>query len=215
MGQMAFDLSRMSAAWRGVLPWARALCVGLGLVLVATAAVAQQETEAAKLDKCRSAAIAAIKPEKVDVGLLTQVSDHCQAQVRGADLLEDFNIRRTKYLEQQVEGRVLLWMVVALTVSGVLMAALQLFAAYRLAAAGHGDLAASSEITLEQSKVSLKSSVTGLLILVVSFAFFIVYVLWVFTIKETKIDVEAGVAPQVVPRPITLGVGGLGPPPKK
>ena len=106
----------------------------------------------------------------------------------------------------------LLWMVVALTISGVVMAALQLFVAYRLAVAGRGEVAASSELTLEQGKISLKSSVTGLLILVVSFAFFIVYVTWVFTIKETKIDVEAMPAPSALP--ITLGVGGLGPPPK-
>jgi len=187
------------------------LCACLVLP-VAVAAQQAPETEVAKLDKCRAAALQLIKPEKIDVALLIQISDHCQSQVRGADVLEDFNIRRSKYLHQQAEGTVLLWMVVALTVSGVAMAALQLYAAYRLAQVTHGEFASSGEITLEQSKVSLKSSVTGLLILVVSFAFFIVYVLWVFTIKETKIDVEAVAAPSA--RPITLGVGGLGPPPK-
>ena len=193
---------------RGVALAARSLCAGFFMVLAAAAAAQPTpDSEAAKLDKCRQAAFSLIKPEKIDVGLLTQVSDHCQAQVRGADVLEDFNIRRSKYLQQQTEGTVLLWMVIALTISGVALAALQLYAAYRL-----GDLGASNEITLEKSKLSLKSSVTGLLILVVSFAFFIVYVLWVFTIKETKIDVES--APTQSARPITLGVGGLGPPPK-
>jgi hypothetical protein len=191
----------------------RSLCAGFVLFL-ATTATAQQapESEAAKLEKCRQATLSLIKPEKVDVGLLTQISDHCQAQVRGGDVLEDFNIRRSKYLQQQTEGTVLLSMVVALTVSGVVLAALQLYAAFRLAQVGRGKFDAPNEITLEQSKVSLKSSVTGLLILIVSFAFFIVYVAWVFTIKETKIDVEAAPTPSA--RPISLGLGGLGPPPK-
>jgi hypothetical protein len=192
---------------------ARSLCVGFIFILAAAAAAqSAPDLEEGKLDKCRQAALSLIKPEKVDIGLLTQVSNHCQEQVRGADVLEDFNIRRSKYLQQQTEGTVLLSMVVALTVSGVVLAALQLYAAFRLAQAGRGKFDASNEITLEQSKVSLKSSVTGLLILVVSFAFFIVYVGWVFTIKETKIDVEAAPTPSA--RPISLGIGGLGPPPK-
>ena len=198
---------------RGVAAAGRSLFAGFVLVMAAAAAAQPAaDSEATKLDKCRQAALSFIKPEKIDIGLLAQVSNHCQAQVRGADVLEDFNIRRSKYLQQETEGTVLLSMVVALTVSGVVLAALQLYAAFRLAQAGRGKFDAPNEITLEQSKVSLKSSVTGLLILVVSFAFFIVYVVWVFTIKETKIDVEGAPTPAV--RPISLGFGGLGPPPK-
>jgi hypothetical protein len=206
-------ITRRHLERRGVAAAGGSLCAGFILILaVAAAAQTAPDSEAAKLDKCRQAALSLIKPEKIDIGLLTQVSDHCQAQVRGADVLQDFNIRRSKYLQQETEGTVLLSMVVALTVSGVVLAALQLYAAFRLAQAGRGKFDAPNEITLEQSKVSLKSSVTGLLILVVSFAFFIVYVAWVFTIKETKIDVEAVPTPSA--HPISLGIGGLGPPPK-
>jgi hypothetical protein len=88
-----------------------------------------------------------------------------------------------------------------------------LLAAYRLAVAGHGDhLAQQQEITLEQNKISLKSSVTGLLILVVSFAFFMVYVAWVFTIREVPLAQDRKMretnAQTVLPEP-----GGVGAPP--
>jgi hypothetical protein len=202
----------------GVVMLPRFLTICLLFLVGVTTALPQAATdsEAAKLAKCRSEARDLIKPDKSDITFLRQISDYCQAQVRGEDVLEDFNIRKSKYLQQETEGTILLWMVVGLTLSGVVMAALQLFAAYRLSQVGRGELAAASEILLERSKVSLKSSVTGLLILIVSFAFFIVYIIWVFTIKETRIDVEpaSSAAPATSPRPITLSVGGLGSPPK-
>ena len=80
--------SRMrSARLAGAL--ARSLSVVFALVLVAVAAQAEPmpDTEAARLDKCNSVALALIKPDKIDVALLRQISDHCQAQIRSADVL--------------------------------------------------------------------------------------------------------------------------------
>ena len=168
--------------------------------------------ELAKLSACRAETLKLLHPEKVDIDLLTRISSFCYAQVRGEDLLGDFNVRRSNYLRQQFQGVVFLWMVVAITISGVIMAAFQLAAAYKLASTGHGDLGQGGEITLEEKRISLKSSVTGLLILTVSFAFFLVYVVWVYPLTGTKISSERQ-SPSIGEQP-TLGVGGIGPPPQ-
>jgi hypothetical protein len=88
------------------------------------------------------------------------------------------------FIEQHFMGRVILWMVVGMTISGVLLAAVQLMAAYRLAESGRGTLGDDGSISMESGKISVKSSVTGLLILVVSFAFFLVFVERVYTIRR-------------------------------
>jgi hypothetical protein len=103
--------------------------------------------------------------------------------------------------------------------SGVILAAFQLLAAFRLASAGKGEFAQSQELTLEQNRISLKSSVTGLMIFVISFAFFMVYVVWVYTSKELKQELPEGQSQTTeaavhTARPMPfLGIGGAGLPP--
>jgi hypothetical protein len=174
--------------------------------------------EAQKLNACRTNAIALIKPEQVDVGFLSHISDFCYGQVRGEDLLGDFYIRKISFIQQQSNTRVLLWMVVAITVSGVLLAGFQLLAAYRLANRGHGDFSQGGELSLDPKSVSLKSSVTGVVILTISLAFFITYVKWIYPIR-TQMDPEAAATTSNAPvvmgsnSPILLGAGGTGPAP--
>lgn len=200
--------------WMAVLAAGVFMAITAALLLRSTSDATQPIIlhEASKLATCRSEALSLVKPEKIDIGFLTQVSNFCYAQVRGEDLLGDFNIRRTNFLRQQFQGIVFLWMVVAITISGVLLAALQLVAAYKLASTGKGDFNQGGEVTLEEKRISLKSSVTGLLILTVSFAFFMVFVVWVYPLTETKIAID-GVNQTARPQP-TLGVGGLGAPPR-
>jgi hypothetical protein len=135
---------------------------------------------------CRTTIFSSLRDEKPSPRLWDEISTVCYMQARGEAILADFTIRRANLLGQLTEGRIVLWMVVAITLSGVLLAGLQLMAAYRLAGAGRGEFAASQELTLEQNKISVKSSVTGLLILIVSFAFFMVYVIYVYTSKELR-----------------------------
>jgi hypothetical protein len=78
--------------------------------------------ETNKQSACRTNSIALIKPERIDVPFLVQISDFCYGQVRGEDLLSDFYIRKLSFVQQQSDTRVLLWMVVAITISGVLLA---------------------------------------------------------------------------------------------
>ena len=171
--------------------------------------------EAAKLNACRTNAITLIKPERMDVPFLANISDLCYGQVRGEDMLGDFHVRKLSLVQQQFDTEVLLWMVVIITISGVALAGFQLLAAYRLADLGRGELAQGGELSLDPKSLSLKSSVTGVVILTLSLAFFIIYVKWIYPI-DTRSDPEFA-APNantaVISRPnvpITLGVGGAG-----
>jgi hypothetical protein len=171
--------------------------------------------EAAKLNACRTSAIALIKPERVDVPFLAYVSDFCYGQVRGEDLLGDFYIRKLSFVRQQSNTGVLLWMVVALTIAGVSLAGFQLLAAYRLANNGRLEFSQGGELSLDAKSISLKSSVTGVVILTLSLGFFITYVGWVYPVR-TQIDPEVTATNSTVANiigsnvPMTLSVGGVG-----
>jgi hypothetical protein len=171
--------------------------------------------EAAKLNACRASAITLIKPERVDVRFLAYVSDYCYGQVRGEDLLGDFYIRKLSFAQQQSNTGVLLWMVAAITIAGVLLSGFQLLAAYRLANNGRGEFSQGGELSFDSKSISLKSSVTGVVILTLSLAFFIAYVKWVYPIK-TQMDPEVAATnsnfanAMVSNVPMTLSVGGAG-----
>ena len=78
----------------------------------------------------------------------------------------------------------MLWMVVSITIAGVILAGLQLWATYRLAAAGSGTLADGGEVTMEHNRLVVRSSVVGVIILALSFAFFALYVLYVYRLQD-------------------------------
>jgi hypothetical protein len=155
----------------GITALSLAACVRL-LPLRVSAREAVTIDEAAKLGACRTNAIALIKRERVDVPFLAHISDFCYGQVRGEDLLGDFYIRKLSFVQQQSDTGVLLWMVVAITIAGVLLAGIQLLAAYRLANNGRGDFSQGGELGLDPKSISLKSSVTSVIILALSLAFF-------------------------------------------
>jgi len=97
-------------------------------------------------------------------------------------------IKRDNYIFQRNENVVLLYMVVLITFCGVFLAGMQLLASYRLATAGKGELAGGAEITYNSQGASFKSSVVGLSILAMSFAFFLVFVLYVYTFRNDDRD---------------------------
>jgi hypothetical protein len=78
-------------------------------------------------------------------------------------------------------------MVVLITLSGVSLAGLQVLASYKLAAVGRGQLE-TSELNLARDKLSLKSSIAGLFILIISFAFFYVFVFEIYKIHPVDPD---------------------------
>ncbi|MBM9594998.1 hypothetical protein [Roseitranquillus sediminis] len=105
----------------------------------------------------------------------------CYEKLRLQGTLNDFLIRRVNFQTQHFADTVVMWMVVLMTMSGVALAGYQIVAASRLAP---GDTPAESEVSVERGRLFLRSSVTGLFILIVSFAFFYVYVIYVYTIYE-------------------------------
>jgi hypothetical protein len=83
---------------------------------------------------------------------------------------------------------------------------------YKLASAGQNDVSQAGEITLERNKISLKSSVTGLFILIISFAFFSLFVFEIYRIKEVNVDPKPSVTGPAQSTSRLLP-GGLGAPP--
>jgi hypothetical protein len=87
---------------------------------------------------------------------------------------------------QMSENVVLMWMVVVITTSGVLLAGLQLLASYKLAVMGKGELATGGEVKLDRGSVVVQSSVIGVIILAISFGFFMIFVKDVYSISDTS-----------------------------
>ena len=102
-----------------------------------------------------------------------------------------------------------MWMVVAVTFSGVLLAGLQLLASYQLAIANKTSMDANNgEIIVKRDQVVLRSSITGLFILLISFCFFLVFVFYVYRFETLDENTNLTSPPLS-----TLPMGGLGPPP--
>jgi hypothetical protein len=152
---------------------------------------AQLYTPSASLTECVGAQLNLLKVARPDAHALSELAESCYLQIYRQSTLNDFQIRRTKFIQQAYDERILLWMVVAITLSGVLLAALQLIASYKLAEVNRGTLDQGGEIALERDRISLKSSVTGLVILVLSFAFFSIFVFEIYKIKEIAADAPA------------------------
>lgn len=145
-----------------------------------------------------------------DFTSLNLAADLCYKNAYNQLIINDFFIRRKIYTDQSYLDVVLLWMVVALTCSGVLLSGVQLLTSYALASASKGAMPDSSEMSIEKGKLTLNSSIIGLFILALSLAFFIIYVYGVYTIKEDSSDSVSSVHGVMGTPP----VGGLGPPPK-
>lgn len=137
---------------------------------------------------CIDGTLKTIRISSPDVVAYGAVWRLCGEQIYDIDALNDFSIRKEKFTRQELDERVILFLVVAITLSGVGLAGLQLLASYKLASRRRLKFTEDSTLSLEHDKVSLRSSVTGLLILVVSLGFFIIYVKWIYMIRETGVE---------------------------
>jgi hypothetical protein len=131
----------------------------------------------------------------VNVGDLYHLNGFCYDHIGSQLKIDQEKIRRDNFLFQRNENVVLLYMVVLITISGVVLAGVQLLASYKLALLGRGELAGGGgELTYSpNSSVSIKSSVIGLMILAMSFAFFLVFVVYVYDLRD--------ISPDTAPRP--------------
>ena len=164
------------------------------------------------LQVCTSDTIKTLQLSSPDFRSYQEIWVLCGNEIYDLDFLEDFDIRREKLLRQELDERVILWMVVGITISGVILAGLQLLASYRLAATNHGSLPEAGRLSIESGKLSIKSSVTGLLILALSLAFFVVYVKWVYAIQELNMEKPTNLT-NSTPSCKISGYGSLGAPP--
>ncbi|MEA3022441.1 MAG: hypothetical protein QOK01_1293 [Alphaproteobacteria bacterium] len=120
----------------------------------------------------------------VSVGDLYGLNGFCYDTIGSQLKIDQEKIRRDNFLFQRNENVVLLYMVVLITISGVVLAGVQLLASYKLAVLGRGELAGGSEINYSANSISFKSSVIGLTILAMSFAFFLVFVIYVYDLRD-------------------------------
>lgn len=175
------------------------------------------------MDECEVWVIRRLKQDDhADVSTLVNVSQYCFSNAVRRAQLTDFTINRTLFGEQKYMNHVLLWMVVAITVSGVLLAGVQLIYGYRLAAVrgvtGSGgsdsDPRLGGTVKLDtKGKLSVESSVTGILMLIISFAFFFIFVNEIYTIKDKFIDPADNAASQTEKSVISTSLPAQNPSP--
>lgn len=142
----------------------------------------------AAMHDCINEVMQRLSPTPVSAGFYERVWRLCGNQIFNGLYLDDFLIRRQKFIQQELDERVNLWLVVLITISGVALAGIQLFMSYKLAANSRLDFVKDSQVTIEAGKISLRSSITGVLILALSLAFFIIYVLYIYSIHEVPVD---------------------------
>jgi hypothetical protein len=161
------------------------------------------------MSQCVTATLSLFGPKDPPTAeVLRDAREHCYSLIQAQGLLSDFAVRKLNFFQQYRANGVLMWMVVAVTFSGVLLAGLQLWASYQLAIANKSSLDVSdSQFVLKRDQLVLKSTITGLLILLISFCFFIVFVFYVYRFET--VEDHANSASPPVP---TLPMGGLGPP---
>ena len=138
----------------------------------------------ARMNACITKTLEITKLINVNVDAYERVWRLCGNEMFNSVYLADFLIRREKFTQQALDERVNLWLVVTITISGVVLAGIQLFMSFKLAMKGRTEFGKDSEVALESGRLSLKSSITGAVILALSFAFFMVYVIWIYSIHE-------------------------------
>jgi hypothetical protein len=154
---------------------------------------------------CISTYQAVVTPQAVSVTALRDLDIFCYNMIAKQLRIQE-QITRDDALElQKFEDIVMLWMVVAITLSGVGLAGLQLYASYQLALAGHASFMTdgATDLNYTNKSIAIKSSVMGLIILVISFAFFLVYVL--------KINPVRTIEMVTVPMEPPAAAGSVGP----
>jgi hypothetical protein len=152
-------------------------------------------------------------PEKAQSASFEQeflpLQTFCYSTLLSQLKIDEDRVIRDNYLFQRNENVVLLYMVVIITLSGVVLAGLQLLASYKLAEIGRAELSGGGEISYSARGVSFKSSVVGLMILAMSFAFFLVFIIYVYSFQYASSNSnDQNAAPQrmfnLLPAPANL-----------
>lgn len=166
-----------------------------------------QTTEAAGVNSCMDRyAVGSLDDKPAQINLLWSVYYLCDAMTSRKLLYEEQVIRNENFVFQRYENTIIMLMVVSITISGVILAGLQLLASYKLASAGKGVFGDAGEVNLTSHSMAVKSSVVGVIILAISFAFFLVFILYVYTFNPAA-DSGAAAAPSPQAAPQNRGSG--------
>jgi hypothetical protein len=108
---------------------------------------------------CISTTLATLNPHDVDFDLYEKIWILCGKEAYARLSLEDFTIRREKFIRQELDERVTLWMVVGITLAGTAMSVVQLIMSYKLAVTGHPELLAKvGRAVVEWAAVAMRRS---------------------------------------------------------
>jgi hypothetical protein len=116
------------------------------------------------------------------VSVLKDVNAYCFAKISSQFYVYDLKINQNAFVHQNRASVVVMWMVVSITLAGVVLAALQLLAAFRMA--DTSIINEVGEISFSKDRIVLRSSFIGLIILTISFAFFLVFILYVYRLEK-------------------------------
>jgi hypothetical protein len=153
----------------------------LGLLVFLGAAAPPGKTSIEECMARQTAQLQGRSPEQAGIGNLEGV---CFTILSDEQKIAHGQITNRIYATQITHSHVLLVTVVVITLSGLVLATLQLWASYKLAVASHGTLADGGDVTIEPGKVAVKSSVVGVIILAISLAFFGLFVTKVYPIQQ-------------------------------
>jgi hypothetical protein len=200
--RITFSINRHLVVIFGLI----AACVIVLISIVLTYLYSRNSNSLEGISACVERFASRSKVDYKSFSELSNLNSLCYGLSGSQLFIDEEIIRRDNFVFQRFENAILLVMVVAITLSGVVLAGLQLFASYKLAIHGKGELASGGEISYSKDSISFKSSIVGLVILAVSFAFFLVFVFYVYDLKEGKDNSSPGMpkgSPQVsnfVPR---------------
>lgn len=108
------------------------------------------------------------------------------------ELRSDMEIRCTAFINHQAPGSTILVFVIVTTACDVMLAGVQLIPGSRLALRGSSSSADSSTVKLALTAMYVKSSVTGVAIIALSFGFFFLCIRYVYPLSELKVPNSTG-----------------------
>ena len=135
---------------------------------------------------CESTLRGILGSKSVDMRLEDQIANHCIGVVSNSYSLQDYDVRRTSFIEQYHESQFVLWLVIGITISGVVLAGIQLVSAYNMSLMLGKSAFDAISLGFDAKSISLGTTVSGLVILAMSFAFFLVYVIYVYPVQITN-----------------------------
>ncbi|MFM0078792.1 hypothetical protein P0D72_07860 [Paraburkholderia sediminicola] len=141
-----------------------------------------------KLTSCYDRAFARLGKATTEIDTLKQVSKFCFDESGYAYDETEWEVRRGAYEQSQTQSDAILRLVEGMTWGGIVLAGLQLAFVFALSWRERKLLADATKLTAESSKETSKlyfsSSVVGLTLLVITFAFFYLYIHNVYPVTD-------------------------------